>query len=596
MVTNDEGYFTPTATSRFDELFGGKEVDPDLRSFLDGVPGVTLPPAAHRVPAAAPVAEESERVDPFGVPVAPAAAGPAPAAREHVSPDPAASAPPAYAPPVSPAPVAAAPAVEYPRTGAPEAPAPGREESEATMAELFGFEQPDPVDARNDAVTATFDLDAPVPDASVHAAPPAIALDMWTPAAPSARRAPAAAPAKPATGLAARAGEVEPALRAQIANVDPEFIAAVRSVLAQGASDLHLVAESTPVIRVDGELKSVAGTTVWTRERIKTVIESFVPAEQLKGFETALELDLAYAVGDVARFRVNIFQDQRGLGAALRIIPTEIKSVGQLGLPKELVDLANLPRGLVLVCGPTGSGKSTTLAAIIDRVNSTRASHIVTVEDPIEFQHMHKRGIINQREIGADTHSFGEALKRALRQDPDVILVGEMRDLETISTALTAAETGHLVFATLHTQDAAQTIDRVIDVYPAHQQAQVRTQLAATLRAVVVQTLIKKASGRGRTVATEVMFSTPAIASLIRAGKTHQLRTNLQAGTAMGMHTLDQDLARLVLSGEIEYGQAIDIAQDVAEFEQLVKNRGLNRQTNTDYTPEGVRSVAGAED
>lgn len=551
MVTNDEGYFTPTATSRFDELFGGKEVDPDLRSFLDGLPGVTLPPA-HRAPATAPVAP------------------------------PQASAPP--------------PAGEDIPLRAPEAPEYGSEEREADVAELFDFDEPADADGPRDAATASFDLDASVSDVAV--VQPVVAhvvtSDTWTPATPSARRAPVAP--KPVTGLAARAGEVEPALRAQIANVDPEFILAVRSVLAQGASDLHLVAESTPVIRVDGELKSVAGTTVWTRERIRTVIESFVPAEQLKGFETALELDLAYAVGDVARFRVNIFQDQRGLGAALRIIPTEIKSVGQLGLPKELVDLANLPRGLVLVCGPTGSGKSTTLAAIIDRVNSTRASHIVTVEDPIEFQHMHKRGIINQREIGADTHSFGEALKRALRQDPDVILVGEMRDLETISTALTAAETGHLVFATLHTQDAAQTIDRVIDVYPAHQQAQVRTQLAATLRAVVVQTLIKKASGRGRTVATEVMFSTPAIASLIRAGKTHQLRTNLQAGTAMGMHTLDQDLARLVLNGEIEYGQAVEIAQDVAEFEQLVKNRGINRQTNTDYTPEGVRSVAGAED
>ncbi|WP_312676768.1 type IV pilus twitching motility protein PilT [Microbacterium sp.] len=572
MVTGDEGYFRPSAGSRFDELFGGREVDPDLRSFLDGVPGVTLPPAApaptvHAAPVAAPQAASAP-----AHPV-PTAAQPAPAV-----------APPAYA----------APAPSF--ADAPEAPPYVHEETEADMADLFDFDDDDP--DRGDAVTATFDLDAsvvtPAPTAVPVASP---GTDTWLPPAPAARRAYATPPAqKPVTGLAARAGEVEPVMRAQIPNVDPEFVAAVRAVLTQGASDLHLVAESTPVVRVDGELKSVAGTTVWTRERIRRVIESFVPADQLKAFETSLELDLAYAVGDIARFRVNVFQDQRGLGAALRIIPTEIKSVGQLGLPKELVDLANLPRGLVLVCGPTGSGKSTTLAAIIDRVNSTRASHIVTVEDPIEFQHMHKRGIINQREIGADTHSFGEALKRALRQDPDVILVGEMRDLETISTALTAAETGHLVFATLHTQDAAQTIDRVIDVYPAHQQAQVRTQLAATLRAVVVQTLIKKASGRGRTVATEVMFSTPAIASLIRAGKTHQLRTNLQAGTAMGMHTLDQDLARLVLSGEIEYGQAVEIAQDVAEFEQLVKNRGLNRLSSTEYVPEGIRSVAGAED
>ena len=569
MVT-DDGYFSPSAGSRFDDLFGGREVDPDLRSFLDGVPGITLPQAtpSQGSPAAAPAAV--------------------------------AASPGAVADPVASTTAAALPAEPAVASVTGAAGAGGihvvssPSDIDRTMAELFGTSaaaQPEtPVVA-----PATFPMaesPAHTSRASVKPSVPAASSSLVEPAA---RRAPAAA-AKPVTGLAARAHEVEPALRAQIADVDPEFVLAVRSVLSQSASDLHLVAESTPVIRVDGELKSVAGTTVWSRERIRRVIESFVPAEQLAGFEKALELDLAYAVGDVARFRVNIFQDQRGLGAALRIIPTEIKSVAQLGLPKELVDLANLPRGLVLVCGPTGSGKSTTLAAIIDRVNSTRASHIVTVEDPIEFQHMHKRGIINQREIGADTHSFGEALKRALRQDPDVILVGEMRDLETISTALTAAETGHLVFATLHTQDAAQTIDRVIDVYPAHQQAQVRTQLAATLRAVVVQTLIKKASGRGRTVATEVMFSTPAIASLIRAGKTHQLRTNLQAGTAMGMHTLDQDLARLVLSGEIEYGQAIDIAQDVAEFEQLVKNRGITRQTNNDYTPEGVRSIAGAED
>jgi len=325
------------------------------------------------------------------------------------------------------------------------------------------------------------------------------------------------------------------------------------------------------------------------------VIEGFVSAEQLEQFEKALELDLAYSVGDIARFRVNIFQDQRGLGAALRIIPTQIKSVVQLGLPRELVDLAHLPRGLVLVCGPTGSGKSTTLAAIIDKANSSRASHIVTVEDPIEFLHHHKRGIINQREVGADTHSFSEALKHSLRQDPDIILVGEMRDLETISTALTAAETGHLVFATLHTQDAGQTIDRIIDVYPAHQQAQVRTQLAATLRAVVVQTLIRRSSGKGRAVATEVMFSTPAIQALIRAGKTHQLRTALQAGNAIGMHTLDQDLARLVLAGQIEYSQAADIAQDVTEFEQLVRNRGLGRDAADAVVPEGTRQVAGGQ-
>ncbi|MDL5349959.1 type IV pilus twitching motility protein PilT [Microbacterium sp. zg-YB36] len=409
-------------------------------------------------------------------------------------------------------------------------------------------------------------------------------------AAPTTRRA--AQPQAP-TDPASRSGDIPHVLRAQHPEVDPEFIASIKAVLDLGASDLHLVAESTPVIRVDGELQTVPGTTTWDRARVRRVIEGFVSVEQMQTFEKALELDLAYSVGDIARFRVNIFQDQRGLGAALRIIPTQIKSVVHLGLPPQLVDLAHLPRGLVLVCGPTGSGKSTTLAAIIDKANSSRAAHIVTVEDPIEFLHHHKRGIINQREVGADTHSFSEALKHSLRQDPDIILVGEMRDLETISTALTAAETGHLVFATLHTQDAGQTIDRIIDVYPSHQQSQVRTQLAATLRAVVVQTLIRRSSGKGRAVATEVMFSTPAIQALIRAGKTHQMRTAIQAGESIGMHTLDQDLARLVLSGQIEHSQAIELAQDAAEFEQLVRNRGLSRTAVDAVVPEGTRQVAG---
>lgn len=528
-MTNDDGYRAPAARSRFDELFGGAGVDSDLRDLLDGIPGVTLPPSAGNTTPA---------------PNLPAVAPPAPVATSTV------------------------PAAQH-ITG------------DAALDELFGT----PAAVRPD----------PAP-----AAAPVIAPDALTAPAPQSRRAsafaaqPAVAPSvQAASTVAARADDVDPVLRSQIVDVDAEFIAAIRSVLTSGASDLHLVAESTPVVRVDGELKSVAGTTVWARERVRRVIESFVTPDQMAAFDRDLELDLAYAVGDIARFRVNIFQDQRGLGAALRIIPTEIKSVAQLGLPPELVDLAHLPRGLVLVCGPTGSGKSTTLAAIIDKANASRASHIVTVEDPIEFLHHHKRGIINQREVGADTHSFSDALKHALRQDPDIILVGEMRDLETISTALTAAETGHLVFATLHTQDAGQTIDRIIDVYPAHQQAQVRTQLAATLRAVVVQTLIRRSGGKGRTVATEVMFATPAIQALVRAGKTHQLRTALQAGNAIGMHTLDQDLARLVLAGEIEHAQAADLAQEVTEFEQLVRNRGLGRGASVDALPDGSRQVAG---
>ncbi|MFS0867143.1 type IV pilus twitching motility protein PilT [Microbacterium sp. 179-B 1A2 NHS] len=527
MTTTGEGSVPATNGSRFDALLRGDAVDSDLRSFFDGIPGVTLP----------------------GAPAASAAAPIAPSAAIPPS-----------------APIAARPASD-PFAASPSAPpsAPDAPRAEAA-AQVPSRAVPAPV-VPSAPVSSYFDDPA------------------------TSQRAAVAEPAQP--DPAARAAEIPAVLRARDPNVDPEFVASVRAVLDLGASDLHLVAESTPVVRVDGELKSVSGTTTWDRDRVRRVIESILTTEQRQIFETALELDLAFSVGDIARFRVNIFQDQRGWGAALRIIPTQIKSVAQLGLPRALIDLAHLPRGLVLVCGPTGSGKSTTLASIIDKANASRAAHIVTVEDPIEFLHHHKRGIINQREVGADTHSFSEALKHSLRQDPDIILVGEMRDLETISTALTAAETGHLVFATLHTQDAGQTIDRVIDVYPAHQQAQVRTQLAATLRAVVVQTLLRRSSGKGRAVATEVMFSTPAIQALIRAGKTHQLRTALQAGNAIGMHTLDQDLARLVLAGEIHHSTALEYAQDATEFEQLVRNRGLARDATDAVVPDGTRQVAG---
>ncbi len=240
---------------------------------------------------------------------------------------------------------------------------------------------------------------------------------------------------------------------------------------------------------------------------------------------------------------MNLYRQRESVGAAFRLIPHEIKPLEELGVPSVVGSFAGLPRGLVLVTGPTGSGKSTTLASIIDLANRTRRDHIMTVEDPIEFLHRHKGCLVNQREVGADTHSFASALKHALRQDPDIILVGELRDLETISVALTAAETGHLVFATLHTQDAAQTIDRIIDVFPAEQQAQVRTQLAGALQAVVSQTLCRTANGLGRVVATEVMLATPAIRNLVREGKTHQIYSAMQAGVDHGMHTLDQHLA-----------------------------------------------------
>jgi twitching motility protein PilT len=265
-----------------------------------------------------------------------------------------------------------------------------------------------------------------------------------------------------------------------------------------------------------------------------------------------------------------MYQQRGAIGAAFRLIPTEIKTLVDLGVPETVSQFATLPRGLVLVTGPTGSGKSTTLAALIDLVNKTRADHIMTVEDPIEFLHGNQKALVNQREVGEDTHSFGAALKHVLRQDPDVILIGELRDLETISVALTAAETGHLVFATLHTQDAPQTIDRIIDVFPPHQQGQVRAQLAATLRGVVCQTLVKKASGKGRVVATEVLIATPAVANLIREGKTFQIASAMQAGGELGMHTMDRHLADLANAGVISQRAAIDKAQDVEGIKQLI--------------------------
>jgi twitching motility protein PilT len=337
---------------------------------------------------------------------------------------------------------------------------------------------------------------------------------------------------------------------------------------------------AVPMLRIDGALVPVAGQGVWDRERVAFALESILSGEQKEKFDEHLELDFALTLSANARFRVNFYQQRGALGGAFRLIPTEIKSLESLGVPAVVAQFAQLPRGLVLVTGPTGSGKSTTLAALIDQVNKTRSDHIVTVEDPIEFLHGNQRSLVNQREVGHDTHSFANALKHVLRQDPDVILIGELRDLETISVALTAAETGHLVFATLHTQDAGQTIDRVIDVFPPHQQAQVRSQLAATLQGVVCQTLVKRASGSGRAVATEVLITTPAVANLIREGKTYQVRSAMQAGRAQGMHTMDQHLAELVNSGVTSYGAALEKVHDPEDFKRLV-----HRTNDTDPAP-----------
>jgi twitching motility protein PilT len=353
---------------------------------------------------------------------------------------------------------------------------------------------------------------------------------------------------------------------------DSELIAALREVVLQGASDLHITANAPPMLRVDGGLRPARSPTAWSREKVNAALLSILSETQREIFEKDLELDFAYTISANARFRVNLYQQRGSMGGAFRIIPTELKGLKELGVPESVANFSQLPRGLVLVTGPTGSGKSTTLAALIDLVNSTRADHIVTVEDPIEFLHKHKKSVVNQREVGSDTHSFAAALKHVLRQDPDVILIGELRDLETISVALTAAETGHLVFATLHTQDAPQTIDRIIDVFPPHQQSQVRAQLAATLQGVVCQTLVKRADGSGRAVATEILVTTPAIANLIREGKTYQIVSMMQAGRAQGMHTLDQHLADLVNTGTITHEAAVAKANDVDGLGRIMQN------------------------
>ncbi|MDQ4024526.1 MAG: type IV pilus twitching motility protein PilT [Actinomycetota bacterium] len=341
-------------------------------------------------------------------------------------------------------------------------------------------------------------------------------------------------------------------------------------VLEQGASDLHLTTGVPPTIRVHGEMRPIKGYRVLFPKDLQEIVYSILTQRQREIFEDKLELDISYSLPGKARFRVNVFQQRDAVGCVMRIIPFEIKSLDTLGLPSAVKEFAALRRGLVLVTGITGSGKSTTLAGLVDIVNSTRAEHIMTVEDPIEFLHKHKKSVVNQREVGTDTHAFQHALKHVLRQDPDVILVGELRDLETISAALTAAETGHLVFGTLHTQDAPQSVDRVIDVFPPHQQQQIRVQLAGTLAGVVSQQLLPTADGKGRVVAAEVLVATPAVRNLIREGKTHQIYTSMQAGGKYGMQVMDQHLAELVKAGKITYDTGIERSHHPEEFNRLV--------------------------
>ena len=323
------------------------------------------------------------------------------------------------------------------------------------------------------------------------------------------------------------------------------------------ASDLHVTPGSAPVVRIRGRIERLTEFEKLSADVTRELIYRILSTTQQKSLETKRSVDLAYSLPGVARFRVNAFFQRQTIGAAFRMIPSEIKSLEELGLPPMLAELASKPRGLVLVTGPTGSGKSTTLAAMIDLINRTRSEHILTIEDPIEFLHWHRNCVVNQREIGGDATTFADALRAALRQDPDVILVGEMRDLETIATALTAAETGHLVFATLHTQSAPQTIDRVIDVFPAEQQDQVRVQLSGTLQGVVTQALIPTADGRGRVAALEILVPDDAVRNLIRQGKIEQIYSGMQTGTERGMQTMEQALAHLVLRHVITRDEAL---------------------------------------
>ncbi len=362
--------------------------------------------------------------------------------------------------------------------------------------------------------------------------------------------------------------------------------ALLEQTVALGASDLHLTSGVQPVVRRRGHIEVLKDFPELDPDLLRQLIYRITTTEQQKHLELRRQLDFAYGIRGLARFRVNAYYQRASLAAAFRTIPTEIKSLEELGLPSSLHDLAKSPRGLVLVTGPTGSGKSTTLASIIDEINRTRTEHIITIEDPIEFLHDHKRCIVNQREIGEDATGFADALRGALRQDPDVILLGEMRDLETISTALTAAETGHLVFGTLHTQSAPSTIDRIIDVFSAEQQGQVRMQLANTLQGIVTQTLIPTADGIGRVAALEILFLDDAIRNLIRQGKIEQVYSYMQTGSRRGMQTMEQSLTELVQKKRITVSEAVGRSSRPDAIVSALERAGIPIPTlSNDATP-----------
>ena len=344
----------------------------------------------------------------------------------------------------------------------------------------------------------------------------------------------------------------------------------LEEVVRKNASDLHIQVGLPPMLRLDGSLTPFPGYKALNEEQVEMLVFSILDQDQQQILTKDKEFDFSFAFGELGRFRVNAFHERGNLAAALRLIPNTIKTVAELGMPPVVQTFADYPRGLVLVTGPTGSGKSTTLAAIIDKINTEKAQHIITIEDPVEFTHKSKRSVIVQREVHYDTYSFSSALRSSLRQDPDVVLIGEMRDLETISAAITIAETGHLVFATLHTNSASQSIDRMIDVFPPHQQPQVRSQLANILQGICSQRLVPSIGG-GRVVAAEVLIANPAVRNIIREGKSHQLDAVIQTGADQGMQTLDGTLVKLVETGAITYDSAREYAVDLSEFERLMR-------------------------
>ena len=354
--------------------------------------------------------------------------------------------------------------------------------------------------------------------------------------------------------------------RAQGANLR----ALLEEMVSRNASDLHIVAGERPKLRVDGDITNSSADSELTPKDTLQLAYSVLTEQQKKRFELEDELDFSFGIQNLARFRGNVFKQRGCVSMVVRQIPFAIKTFDQLGLPGSIAKMAEKPRGLVLVTGPTGSGKSTTLAAMIDKINRERKGHIITVEDPIEFIYKHQSCIINQREIGSDTKSFANALKYALREDPDIILVGEMRDLETIAATLTIAETGHLAFATLHTNSAAEAINRIIDVFPSHQQSQVRAQLSFVLEGIVTQTLLPKAQGKGRVMAAEILVVTPAIRALIRDDKVHQIYSSMQAGKKFGMQTLNDALYQLYMSREVTADECLRVSGDPTEFQRMI--------------------------